>query len=251
MELLVVGAGDVGRWFATSVAEVADPTFADIDADAAAAAADAVGGDTAALDGEDHFDAVAVAVPISATEETIAAQAFRAERAVVDLSGVMTDPVAAMRGHAPARERASLHPLFAPEYAPGTVAVVPDATGPATDTLLDALADDGNDLFETTPEEHDRAMETVQARAHAAVLAFGLAAEEIPDSFHTPVSRALTDLVDRVAGGSPSVYAEIQAAFDGAEDVATAAEQVADADREAFERLYREARDGGGSDDEP
>jgi len=38
------------------------------------------------------------------------------------------------------------------------------------------------------------------------------------------------------------VYAEIQRAFDGAEDVATAAQAIAAADDEAFADLYEQAR---------
>jgi prephenate dehydrogenase len=52
---------------------------------------------------------------------------------------------------------------------------------------------------------------------------------------------ALDDLRREVTGGTPRVYADIQKAFDGAEDVAAAAERIADADAETCERLYREA----------
>jgi prephenate dehydrogenase len=95
---------------------------------------------------------------------------------------------------------------------------------------------------ETTPEEHDEAMETVQARAHTAVLAFALAAEDVPDAFQTPISESLFDLVEQVTGGEARVYADIQSAFDGAEDVAGAAREIADADDDAFTELYEDLR---------
>jgi len=239
MDLLVVGAGDAGRWFAAAVD--ASVAFADVDPDAADAAADALGGRAVPLDGDERFDAVCLAVPISAAEAAIAEHAPRARETVLDCTGVMGAPLAAMREHAPDRSRASLHPLFAPEHAPGRVAVVRDAEGPVLEALLSGLARD-HDLFDTTAAEHDEAMRTVQARAHTAILAYALAAEEVPDPFHTPVSEALTDLVERVTDGEPQVYAEIQSAFDGAEDVAAAAERIAEADPETFERLYRDAR---------
>jgi prephenate dehydrogenase len=90
----------------------------------------------------------------------------------------------------------------------------------------------------------------VQAAAHAAVLAYGLAAGDVDERFHTNVSGPLAALVEQVAGGEPRVYADIQAAFDGAGDVAEAARQVADADREAFERLYERAGSDGDADGE-
>ncbi|WP_049902965.1 prephenate dehydrogenase/arogenate dehydrogenase family protein [Halococcus agarilyticus] len=256
MKLLVVGAGTMGRWFAETVATErtadSDVAFADADHDAATAAADAIGGRAVPLDTDEHFDAVCLAVPISAIEESIATHAQKGDRAMLDVTGVMADPVTAMAEHAPDRERVSLHPLFAPENSPGTVAVVADAPGPTTDEIRAALGAE-NDLFETTPDEHDEAMATVQARTHAAVLAYALAAEDVREEFHTPISGPLTDLAEQVLSGSPHVYSEVQAAFDGAEAVAAAAERIADADGEEFKRLYRAARDAraGRSDDEP
>lgn len=240
MDLLIVGAGAMGRWFAGLVE--ADLAFADVDRTAAEDAAAALGGRAVALEGEERFDVVCLAVPMDAVSTAVAAQAPRSTGAVVDLSGVMAGPVTAMAEHAPDRERVSFHPLFAPENAPGRVAVVADAPGPLTDRLRTVLTEAGCTLFETTPAEHDRAMETVQARTHAAVLAFALAAEDVPDAFGTPVYDALEGIVEDLTGGNPRVYADIQATFDGAEDVARAAQAIADADRATFESLYRDAR---------
>jgi prephenate dehydrogenase len=241
MNLLVVGAGTMGRWFGENVAGVADVSFADTDPDAAARAATAVGGRTVALDTEESFTAVCLAVPMGVVTDAVAAHAGRAERALLDVSGVMEPVVAAMRESFDG-ERVSLHPLFAAENAPGNVAVVADEPGPVSDALLDALRDRENHLFETTAAEHDEAMATVQARAHTAVLAYALAAADVREEFHTPLSGPLQELVEQVTGGTPRVYAEIQAAFPGAEDVAAAARRIADADAAEFEHLYEDAR---------
>lgn len=243
MEVLIVGAGAMGRWFGESVD--ATPVFTDIDADAAASAADAIDGRVAAPD--ETYEVVCIAVPMSAAETAIAEYADRATEAIVDVTGAMAGPVAAMDAHAPDLERVSFHPLFAPENAPGNVAVVADSPGPATDTLRGSLAVAGNELFETTSEEHDRAMDDVQSGAHAAVLAYALATEDVPERFQTPISGGLEALVEQMTGNNPAVYSEIQSTFDGAEDVAAAAARIADADDEEFRRLYREA---GRTDDE-
>jgi len=235
MDALVVGAGEMGRWLVDIFGEF-DVAVADADPDAAAAAP----GRTVPLGGDERFDLVCVAVPIPAAPAAIADAAGRADRALLDVTGTMAEPVAAMREHAPDRERASLHPLFSPANEPGNVPVVADAPGPVTDAAREALAARGNRLFETSPEEHDRAMETVQARVHTAVIAYALAAEEVPDRFHTPVSAGLADLVDGVLGGEARVYADIQDAFDGAADVADAARRLAEADHDTFRGLYEE-----------
>jgi prephenate dehydrogenase len=239
MNVLVVGAGEMGRWVGATVD--ADVAYADTDPDAATTAAEETGGRAVPVDTDETFDAVCLAVPMSVVEAAIATYASRSDAAICDVSGVMAGPVEAMREHAPDRERASFHPLFAAENAPGNVAVVADAAGPTTDAIRDDVTAAGNHVFETTVAEHDRAMETVQAATHAAVLSFALAAEDVREEFHTPVSRRLDDLVGMVTGGTPHVYREIQATFEGADRVADAARRVADADGETFDSLYREA----------
>lgn len=237
MNALVVGAGSMGRWLARTVD--ADVAFADSDPDAASDAAAAVGGRVA--DEGERFDVVAFAVPMSVVREAGAEHAGRADRAVVDVTGVMSEAVAAMREHAPELERASFHPLFAPDNAPGNVAVVVDAGGSTVDAIRESLADAGNDVFETTVTEHDEAMETVQARAHAAILAYALAADDVRDEFHTPLSGPLQELAEEVTNNTPRVYAEIQDVFGGASDVAESARRIAEADEESFAALYEEA----------
>jgi len=245
MDVLVVGAGEMGRWFAAAVTP--DVAFADADPDRANAAAEALGRRARAvpLDTTESFGVVCVAVPMRVATDAIAEHAGRAQQAVVDVTGSMRDPLDAMARVAPARERVSFHPLFSADAAPGTVAVSTAASGPATDGLRRDLEASGNDLVDVAPEVHDDAMRTVQGRAHAAILAFALAVSEseeaVPDALATPVYEQLSALATRVLDGTPRVYADIQAAFDGAEDVAATAQRLAEADLEAFEDLYAEA----------
>jgi len=242
MNVLVVGAGSMGEWFARTVRRETDTAvaFTDTDSDAAAQAAASVGGRAVPTDTEERFDVVCLAVPMPVATVAIEEYAPLATEAVLDVTGVMTDPLAAMADAVPDRQRASLHPLFAPANAPGTIAVVTAADGDTVDRLIDALAAAGNDPFETTSAEHDRAMESVQAGAHAAVLAYAVAAADVPEQFHTPVSAGLESLVDQVLGGEAHVYADIQATFDGADAVAVAARTIADADHDEFTALYEE-----------
>lgn len=241
MDVLIVGAGDVGRWFGDLVDGA--PAFADVDRERAEGAAEDADprSRAVALEGDDSFGLVCIAVPLSVAPEVIEAQATRAQQAVVDLTGAMEAPLAAMARAAPARERVSFHPLFAPENAPGRVAVSTSAGGPATDRVRAWLEDAGNTLVDVDPTTHDEAMATVQGRAHAAILAFALAADDVPDGLETPVYEDLRTLVRRVTGGNASVYADIQATFGGADEVAAAATRLAESDAETFADLYEDA----------
>jgi len=245
MDVLLVGAGAMGRWLGAVLSESDAPatlSILDTDPDSAHETADAVGGQAVTPETAPAAELVCIAVPIPAAEETIETYADHATAAILDVTGTMAGPVAAMTEHAPDCERLSLHPLFAPENEPGNVPAVIDEPGPVTEGVLDALRNRGNDVFETTAERHDSAMKTVQARTHAAVLAFGLAAAEVPERFQTPISSGLIDLTEQVTAGESRVYADIQSTFEGAEDVAEAAAQLATADAEEFERLYEQAR---------
>ena len=247
MDLLVVGAGEIGRWVADTLTADGSPVDASVtftDRDPAVAEDAAAGRDAAVApaDGDTTHDAVCLAVPMSAVPEAVAGYAPRATRAIFDVSGEMADAVGAMREHASRLERASYHPLFAPPRVPGNVAVAVDEPGETIEAVSAAIEAGGNEVFETTPAEHDEAMETVQAGAHAAVLAWRLAGDDVREEFHTPVSAALDEVADTVTEGEPGVYAEIQRAFDGADDVADAARSIADADADAFADLYEQAR---------
>ena len=241
MKLLVVGAGEMGRWVADTVD--ADVAFTDADSDVAADAAAARQARRVPTTTDEAFDVVCLAVPMSAVDEAVDTYAPLATEAVFDVSGVMADPLDAMESHAPDLERASFHPLFAPPRVPGNVAVVTAADGPHLQAIREDMTEAGNTVFETTPAEHDAAMETVQAGAHTAVLAYALAADSVREEFATPVSAQLESIATTVTEGDPSVYAEIQSTFDGAEGVADAARAIADADDEAFADLYNEAKD--------
>jgi prephenate dehydrogenase len=245
MKLLVVGAGEMGTWFArTCLRELDEPVelaVADADESVARAAGADLGASVVTADSDERFSLVCLAVPIPTVEAAAKTWGGRADDALVDVTGVMEPALSAMGAAAADAERVSFHPLFAPDSAPGNIAVVADATGPVTDRVRAALSAAGNNCFETTAREHDEAMKTVQARVHAAILAFGIATEDVPDPFQTPVSAAMFELLDRVTGNDPRVYSDIQAAFDGAEDVAAAARTVADADSERFAEIYDRA----------
>ncbi|MFC7096229.1 prephenate dehydrogenase/arogenate dehydrogenase family protein [Halobaculum marinum] len=245
MKLLVVGAGEMGRWVAQTLRPVAERVaLADTNPQAAMDAAEAVvDGRVVPRDTDESFDCVVLAVPIPVVADAVAGYVDNVvDGAIVDVSGVMADPLAAMAEHAH-DEYASFHPLFAPPRGPGRIAYVPGEVGPVVEQVYERFADVGNEVFETTAADHDDAMAKVQSGAHAAVLAYALAAGDVDERFHTPVSEPLSDLARTVTEGDARVYADIRDTFAGAEAVADAARAFAVADREEFDALFAAARE--------
>jgi len=92
MDILVVGAGEIGRWIADTVLADESPidaTVAFTDRDPAVADDAAAGRDAEAIpvDSDTTHDAVCLAVPMSAVPAAVEAYASRAERAILDVSG--------------------------------------------------------------------------------------------------------------------------------------------------------------------
>lgn len=249
MRCIVVGAGGMGRWFAAVTGGWLDPVFVDIDQPTARRVAQAFDAQSRGPQELESAPIVCTAVPLSETPAALETYVQYADRAVIDLSGAMSEPLEIMRKHGDNLERINLHALFAPEHSPGRVAAVVENTASTWPTLREHLEGDGNEVFETTAETHDRAMETVQASAHTAVLAYALASERVPPEFHTPISADLESLATRVLSGPPVVYRDIQTTFAGAERVAEAASRLAGADPQRFERLYEQAAESNKTDE--
>ena len=243
MRVVIVGAGTIGQWFATVTAGWLDPIFLDIDQKRAETAAERYDGDVWTRDSVEPAPVVCTAVPLTNTTDVLAEYLPFAELAVIDLSGAMQSPLQVMNSAEQELERISLHPLFAPENAPGNIAAVIEEPGTVWSHCQQRLANAGNHVFETTPEEHDQAMETVQAKVHAAIMAYALAADPVDSAFHTPISEELDRLAKTVLTGSPRVYADIQTTFDGAESVAQAAADVARADNTVFVDIFYQAQE--------
>lgn len=238
MRTLIVGAGTMGAWFGELIGEWASVAYTDLDSDRAHRTADSQNVEAVRLDNVTENDIITFAVPLHATVSAIEDFGHLASRAIIDLSGSMAEPLQAMRSLDTDCELLCLHPLFAPENAPGNVPMVTENSGPIEDRITELLQDHGNTPFQTTAAEHDAAMQVVQAQVHLVILAYADAAKPVSSKFHTPISRQLTALTRSVLDGDSRVYADIQAQFAGAEDIATSASYLASANTDQFKETY-------------
>jgi 4-amino-4-deoxyprephenate dehydrogenase len=165
----------------------------------------------------ERADVVVLAVPARVAIAAVADVSAWMHRGalLVDTVSVKTAIVAE---HATRHEALSLHPLFAPElgFAGRAVAAVTVRGGPLGRALLDAVRARGGAVAGVDADEHDRATAATQALTHAAVLAFGLALEELGMTAEElvalapPPHLALLALLARISAGEPETYAEVQ-----------------------------------------
>jgi prephenate dehydrogenase len=186
-----------------------------------------VRGDISAIDGRlatelRQADIVVLAVPervaLAAVPEL--AQELRPGALLVDTLSVKTGIAAALEAHAAHLEAVSLNPLFAPALGPEgrAIAAVVVHDGPRARALLDAAARGGARVAEVGADEHDRIAAVTQALTHAAVLAFGLALDELGvaveglGALAPPPHLTLLALLARIASGEPETYRDVQSA---------------------------------------
>jgi prephenate dehydrogenase len=138
---------------------------------------------------------------------------------LVDTLSVKTGIVAALAAHAGHLEAVSLNPMFAPAlgFDGRAVAAVVVRDGPRARALLDAVGRRGGRVAEVGADEHDRVAAVTQALTHAAVLAFGLALDELGVAVEdlgavaTPPHLTMLALLARIASGGPETYWDVQA----------------------------------------
>jgi prephenate dehydrogenase len=227
--VVVGGAGAVGGLLVDLLlAAGADVVVADVVAPAGAVAGACahVAGDICAMDPPlaaevRRADVVVLAVPervAFAAVPELAAQ-LRPGALLVDTLSVKTGIVALLALHAGHLEAVSLNPMFAPAlgFDGRAVAAVVVRDGPRGRALREAIARSGARVAEVGADEHDRIAAVTQALTHAAVLAFGLALDDLgvaaedAAALATPPHLTMLALLARVASGEPETYWHVQA----------------------------------------
>jgi prephenate dehydrogenase len=166
-------------------------------------------------------DIVVLAVPerVALAAVPAVARELRAGGLLADTLSVKTAIVASLAAHAAHLEAVSLNPMFAPAlgFNGRAVAAVVVRDGPRARAVLDAVSRGGGRIAEVGADEHDRIAAATQALTHAAVLAFGLALDELGVSVEdlsavaTPPHLTLLALLARITAGGPETYWDVQA----------------------------------------
>jgi prephenate dehydrogenase len=223
MKVAIIGAGAMGRWFASFAKQnLGEVTIADIDIAKAKEAAREVGVKAAETcdDAVEQADVVIVAVPISKTPEVVksVAKKMRAGSLLMDVASAKGDVVDAMNELDVELELVSIHPLFGPGATTlkgKDFAAVPVKPGKRYHQFKNRLTKLGARITEMEAEEHDKVMAISQCLTHFVLLSYLAALRSmkeirLAEKLRTPMFDALLELAKAVLAGNPDLYGEVQ-----------------------------------------
>jgi len=169
-----------------------------------------------------NADVVVVTVPIERTFETICEVAPHVPDGgfLMDLTSVKQEPCRLMAEHSSDKvEVCGTHPIFGPRVGriDGQVFVLTPVRGVKWIEWLKGILDKHRArVFESTPSEHDEIMAIVQGLTHFAYISLGKTLQELDfdirrsRNFSSPVYELMLDMIGRIIGQDPHLYAEIQ-----------------------------------------
>ncbi len=214
MEVLVIGAGAMGGWFARRFKKWGwEVWLTDVDRKKSSALARELGVKT----GDEilpQADLVLVAVPISSTPAVVREVCGRMKKGalLMEISSVKEQVVSTMLElKSNPVELVALHPLFGPgaESLKGErFAFIPIRAGRIFGEVRSRLEGEGATLIRTEADGHDSAMARAQALTHLLLLCYLRLCER--GELQTHLSRTLLELAKAVLAGNPSVYYEMQ-----------------------------------------
>ena len=167
-------------------------------------------------------DVVIISVYIDNTLEVIeqVAPQVREGALLMDFTSVKVEPCRAMLAHAkPGVEIIGTHPMFGPRVKSfeGLVFILTPLRGEKWKRwLLSWLERHKARVIITTPEEHDRIMSVVQCLTHFTYISVAATLRELDIDvkysrrFASPIYELMLDLIARIVGQNPHLYASIQ-----------------------------------------
>lgn len=205
---IIGGTGGIGRWFADffksegyTVHVSGRRTGMDIPAMAV------------------RCDVVIVSVPIGITCEIIeqVGPHMREGTLLMDFTSLKAEPVKFMLDYS-VSEVIGTHPLFGPDIdtlAGHNVVICPARTEKWLAWLEGILKRNGANVVESTPVKHDKLMAIVQGLNHLNTITMGMVISEIGadlselKDFATPIFNTKIDILKKIFGNNPRLYAEI------------------------------------------
>jgi len=167
-------------------------------------------------------DVVVVSVPIDQTIPVIKEVAPHLKRGslIMDDTSIKQEPCEAMKKFCGKDvEILGTHPIFGPRAGKidGQVFVLtPVREGAWSRKVRDILAKHKVKIHESTPEKHDEVMAVVQGLTHFAYISLGKTLKDLnfdikeSRNYSSPIYEMMLDIIGRIVGQDPRLYAEIQ-----------------------------------------
>lgn len=167
-------------------------------------------------------DVVVVSVPIDKTLQVIEQVGPHLAKGalIMDVTSIKKEPCDAMVKHCgKGVEILGTHPIFGPRVGKidGQVFVLtPVREGKWTKKIRAILAKHKVKIHESTPVAHDRVMAVVQGLTHFTYISLGKTLKELDfdikesRNYSSPIYELMLDIVGRIIGQDPKLYAEIQ-----------------------------------------
>jgi prephenate dehydrogenase len=169
-------------------------------------------------------DVVMVSVPINITEKTIEeiAPKMHAGSLLMDITSIKKGPIEAMIKHAPADvEILGSHPMFGPSIPDirGQIVIftpIDGRCGKWLPVIRNLYENNGAHIEIMDAVAHDKMMAVVQGLTHFAYISIGAVFRELEFDvgnsrrFMSPMYDIMLDLVGRILGQNPYLYAMIQ-----------------------------------------
>ncbi len=227
---IIGGSGEFGRVFAKIFKEQGFyVTITDVDFEKAKRAAKELGVDVKSnAEATKESDIVIISVSINKTVDAIkeVAPLVREGSLLMDFTSVKLEPCRAMEKYASKGvEIIGLHPMFGPRITSleGQVFVVTPVRPKNIEEsnwwrsfLKPFLEKNRARYIITTPEEHDRIMSVVQALTHFVYISVASTLKELnfnvkeSRKYASPIYELMIDLIARIVGQNPWLYAYIQ-----------------------------------------
>lgn len=223
MEMAVIGAGAMGKWFANFAKNSGwNVKITDIDQEKAQKVAQELGVGLAETNvrATEGADIVLISVPIKETPKIISevSESLENDALLIDIASVKEDPVDTMTQTKTEAEMVSMHPLFGPgaeDLKNRTIVAVPIRDGEKYQSLRKLLSNLGAQIVEMEASEHDRIMSVTQSLTHFTLLSYlsalkSMNASEKAKELRTPMFQKLLDISKAFLIEDPELCGDIQ-----------------------------------------
>lgn len=223
MKLAILGAGDMGKWFAKFAKNRGwEVSISDIKKEKAQKVAEELNLEAVENNKKatEKADIVLVSVPIKETPKVIreVSDSLKRDALLLDIASVKEKSVDAMKEIDVDSELVSIHPLFGPgaeNLENKNIISIPVKTGKKYAELKKMFSNMGARVEEMEAVEHDRLMSITQSLTHYTLLTYFSALDsmeglEKTKKFKTPIFQNLLDLTKGFLREDPKLCGDIQ-----------------------------------------